>query len=149
MWNWNKLQETGDFSYLFPLSKYRLLKLKTDNSEKSKLISDKTYNSFIKHIGLNDDYNKLLALKQEYVDRRCEWLIKTDYPAKMKSKFLAIDIESLEEKIKNTVSSTVRETTIFIQKNAGSNMGINNFLKKINPIEFNEYINYFIKNKNV
>ena len=145
MWSWNKLQETNDFSYLFYFSKYRLLKMKADYSYKSKLISDKAYNSYISIVGLNDDFNRLLELKRDYIVNRCDWISNENYQSKMKSKFLAIDIKNLEEGIKGKGKSTVRETSMYLEKS----MGIKLNLKHISVVEFFDYINFIIKNKNV
>lgn len=139
MWNWQQVQKTGNFKYLSSF-KYGLF----DNTDTSKEIWIKCFDSFIQLVGLGDDYNRLLELKKQYLLAKCEWVSNEDYQAKMKSKFLAIDIEDTERGINAKAKGNESETTIVIEKE----LGIKLDLKKITVKEYYDYVSFFTKQAN-
>lgn len=136
MWNWQKVQKTGDFKYLCKV-RFGI----SDNTNKSKEIWTKCFDSFIQLVGLGEDYNRVLKLKQQYLQARCEWIETTNYQAKMKSKFLAIDIEGANATINMKTKGNESDTTIIIEQK----LGIKIDLKKITVKEYYDYVDYFTK----
>lgn len=136
MWNWKKVQSTGNYKYL---CKYDLSI--NDSSLKSGQIWESCYNSFLELVGLGKEYERLLQLKKEWLLNRSKWLINEDYQGKMKSKLLAIDIEGLNTELKTKVKGSENDTTIIIEEN----LGIKLDLKKVTVKEYYDYIAYFTK----
>lgn len=139
MWNWQKVQKTGNFKYLsrlpFGLSDY---------TNKSKDIWVKCFDSFIQLVGLGEDYNRLLELKKQYLLAKCDWLNTEDTRAKMKAKFLAIDIQDTNSSINDKTKGNENDTTITIEKELGIKLN----LKKISVKEYYDYVNFFTKQAN-
>lgn len=136
MWNWQKLNESGDFGFLNGKSKHT-----KDTSLASLVYFNALYDTFIKCIGLGYDYDKLIALKRAYLINRSKYLYEDDMQAKMKSKLLKIDIDEKENAIKMKEKGNEAETTILLEQNLGYKLN----LKEITVVEYYDYVTYFTK----
>ena len=132
MWNWEKVKQTGNYKYLY---KFGL----DDFTKESKEKWNDIFNTYIHFIGLGDEQNRLLELKLEYLMYRSDYVSNDDIQAKMKSKFIAIDIEDLQAVMSARVSSKEHETTIVLEKNIGREID----LKKITVQKYYQYIEFY------
>lgn len=134
MWNWEQIKKTGNYKYLF---KFGI----DDFSKQSKLIWEDVFNTYIHFIGLGDEQNKLLELKLDYLMSRSDWVANDNIQSKMKSKFIAIDIEDLQAEMNKRISAKEHETTIVLEQNIGREID----LKKMVVIKYYQLIEFYTK----
>jgi hypothetical protein len=94
MWNFLKVQKTGNYKYLGINSK-----IDDFESEGAEMFA-KLYDTFISELGLAKEYLTYLETKRKAVLSLAEYIINEDKAAKMKFKFAMADIEVADKEIK-------------------------------------------------
>ena len=160
---WWKLQEVNDLSLLskndkivievkllfdFLLLKRFEFELVPDHSLKSSMIRENIINEWIKDGGFSPERIQLLELQKKHIDVRSDWLLslysKEDKGKKMKSKFIALEIEALENEMSEKGGVSKEESLIIISEALkGGHISPKNITVK----QFQEHLKYYSRKK--
>lgn len=131
LWNWWKIAETGNLVYLYKREIYK---------GEDWSLSDKwdiIMNEFLNDYGLTPEYQELLRLKKEWIEKR------TDYLLNGMDRFLMFESELIEIDIKDAMSIKIKakkeDTVIMLEEKLGRELDP----KKITVKKYHDYINYY------
>lgn len=135
MWNWSKVQETNNYKWLSLDSTYE------DFSIESMMIFNSIFAEYIAEFGIGEEYTKLLMKKRDLLIARSEYLISDNLDHKMKMKFLQIDLDDLNDSMKDKEHTSEAESTIVLEQNLGVKLN----LREITVKEYYNYVRFFTK----
>lgn len=128
-WNWNKVHDTGNLSYLKILKSYRKLD-RDDSEEMSELFYD-LYEEFYQEIGFTDKYMEQLDLKVHIAKMKNQYLLSGSKVILNRIKVAEKDLELMKEKKENDFRKNVQ----VIEKK----MGIKLNIRKLTVADYYSY----------
>lgn len=130
-WNWQKIHETGNFSYLKKLESYRDIDIDTSKDLEAKW--EEIYEEFIEEFGISENYKEMLERKVNICNLKNDYVQSGDRVIlnyiKLEEKLLK-DYEVKEE-------ITFREMVNKIEKHQGVILNA----KEITVAKFFSYLN--------
>ena len=136
MWQLQKVQETGDYSYLCPLRVF-----KNDFTDSSDKVFEEFNDDFIKLIGFDNQYKKVLELKKKYVSTMCKWLQDGNLADKMALKFIVINLKDAQNILNSRSKNDHVTNLIGMEKLVGRNLDT----KKISVLKFHKMVEFYTK----
>lgn len=133
MYNWQKIHETGELSWLFNK------RVKIDNTTELELVWANIYDEYLHIFGLSNDFKEVLELKKSIAIQKADYIIKED---RVLLNYIAVDeerLKSLYEKTKG--GADFRESLIHIEKM--QSIKINT--KKITVADYYNYLRWLNK----
>jgi hypothetical protein len=134
IWNWWKVSETGNLSYL----------RRDENYNKNCYPFEEwvfIQNEYLEMFGRTSQHQSFIRLKKKWIDKKADYLISGD-----RFNLTELDIiESDLSEVTNTNGNTRKEdTVIFLEQKLGREINT----RKISVKKYYDYIDYFSKNNN-
>ena len=128
IWNWWKVSETGNLSYLRKDENY---KGKAPNLKLWEKINDEYFNEY----GINDNLKQLMRLKKEWIRLKEKYLVKG-------IRFALTELDIVEAKMKDLdkVGDFKKEDTIiYLEEKLGRELDT----RKVTVKKYYNYLNYY------
>lgn len=109
VWNWFKIYETNELSYILLTPPKNTEKL----SSELKKAWENIYNQFIDFFGVSDNYRKILELKREICIRETERII---YEDESQQTFKEVAQYELDVLLKRQTNQTMEDMTLAIEE---------------------------------
>lgn len=137
-WNWAKVHETGNLSYLKKLESYR--KLEEDNSADLQDLWLSIYDEYLEEFGLSKEYKELLEKKKEIAALKNEFIITEN---RSLLNFIKIEEMELKASFDKSEGMSFESVVIGIEKIQKVNLKV----KEITVYEYNNYLRTLKKQK--